>query len=263
MPILDKFSRQLPKARKLFRKEILILLGLFVFMLILRGGIEIRDSFVVDRALQFDNWALSIARQPDNPQYLRGPHWVDEAVRDLTALGGAAVLTLAIVFVFGYLILKQNYRSAALVIIATLGGLLLSLLLKDFFLRDRPDIVPALMVETSPSFPSGHSMLSAVVYLTLGSLLTRLETSSRIRTYTITIAILATVIVGISRVLLGVHFPTDVLFGWTMGFFWASLCWFVMIVLQEQKIVEKRLEEVPDEDPEDLWGDNHDGEESA
>jgi hypothetical protein len=73
MPILDKFSRQLPKARKLFRKEILILLGLFVFMLILRGGIEIRDSFVVDRALQFDNWALSIARQPDNPQYLRGP----------------------------------------------------------------------------------------------------------------------------------------------------------------------------------------------
>ncbi len=263
MPILDKFSRQLPKTRKLFRKEILILLGLFVLMLILRGGIEIRDSFVVDRALQFDNWALSIARQPDNPEYLRGPHWVDEAVRDLTALGGAAVLTLTIVFVFGYLLLKQSYRSAALVIIATACGLLLSLLLKDFFLRDRPDIVPALMVETSPSFPSGHSMLSAVVYLTLGSLLSRLETSSRIRTYTITIAILATLIVGVSRVLLGVHYPTDVIFGWTMGFFWASLCWFVMIVLQEQKLVEKQLEEVPDEDPEDFWGDNDDGEESA
>jgi len=267
MPLLDKFSRQLPKTRKILRKEILILLGLFVLMLLLRGGIEIRDSFVVDRALQFDNWALSIARQPDNPEYLRGPHWVDEAVRDLTALGGAAVLTLTIVFVFGYLLLKKSYRSAALIIIATLGGLLLSLLLKDFFLRDRPDIVPALMVETSPSFPSGHSMLSAVVYLTLGSLLTRLESNSRIRTYTITIAILATVIVGISRVLLGVHYPTDVLFGWTMGFFWASLCWFVMIVLQEQKLVEKQLkeepDEEPDEDPEDVYGDNDDGEESA
>jgi len=144
---------------------------------------------------------------------------------------------------------------------------LLSLLLKDFFLRDRPDIVPALMVETSPSFPSGHSMLSAVVYLTLGSLLTRLETNSRIRTYTITIAILATVIVGISRVLLGVHYPTDVLFGWTMGFFWASLCWFVMIVLQEQNLVEERLEEEPDDEPdehpEDVYGDNDDGEDTA
>ncbi len=262
MPILDKFSRQLPKSRKLFKKEILILLGLFLLMLLLRGGIEIRDTFVVDRAMQFDNWALTIARQPDNPEYLRGPHWVDEAVRDLTALGGAAVLTLTVIFVFGYLLLKQSYRSAALVIIATLGGLLLSLLLKDLFLRDRPDIVPALMVETSPSFPSGHSMLSAVVFLTLGSLLTRLESSSRIRTYTITIAILATIIVGISRVLLGVHYPTDVIFGWTMGFFWASLCWFVMIVLQEQKLVEARLEVEPDVEDEYNHGDHDDGEDN-
>ena len=200
MPILDKFSRQLPKSRKLFKKEILILLGLFLLMLLLRGGIEIRDTFVVDRAMQFDNWALTIARQPDNPEYLRGPHWVDEAVRDLTALGGAAVLTLTVIFVFGY--------------------------------------------------------------LTLDSLLTRLETNSRIRIYTISIAILATIIVGVSRVLLGVHYPTDVLFGWTMGFFWASLCWFLMIVLQDQKLVEARLEVEPDVEDEYNHGDHDDGEDN-
>ncbi|MDG5766135.1 phosphatase PAP2 family protein [Balneolales bacterium ANBcel1] len=243
MPILDKSSQHIPKLNKLFKKEFLILLGLFILLLIIRGGIEIRDLFFVERAMQFDNWALSIARNPDHPELLRGPHWIDEAVRDLTALGGATVLTLTVIFVTGYLVLKGSYRSAALVVVATVGGLFISLVLKDFFLRERPDIVPALMVETSPSFPSGHSMLSAVVYLTLGSLLSRLEASPRIRLYTISIPILATLIIGITRVLLGVHYPTDVLFGWTVGFFWASLCWFVMIVLQEQKVVEPVFEE--------------------
>ncbi|MBP3191198.1 phosphatase PAP2 family protein [Natronogracilivirga saccharolytica] len=249
MPILDKSSRQFPKIKILFKKEILILLGLLMVLLFIRGGIEISDMFIVEQARQFDQWALTIVRSPENPELLRGPHWVDEAVRDMTAMGGPTVLTLTIIFVVGYLLLKQNYRSATLVFIATAGGLLISLLLKDFFLRDRPDIVPALMVETSPSFPSGHSMLSAVVYLTLGSLLTRLETTSRIRIYTISIPIFITILVGFTRVLLGVHYPTDVLFGWTVGFFWASLCWFVMIVLQEQDIVES----VPEEGEEGIY----------
>ncbi|CAN5200610.1 hypothetical protein BH23BAC3_BH23BAC3_35630 [soil metagenome] len=94
-------------------------------------------------------------------------------------------------------------------------------------------------VEASPSFPSGHSMLSAIVYLTLGSLLTRIETSPRIRVYTISVAIFIAFIIGITRILLGVHYPTDVLFGWITGFFWASLCWFVMIILQDQKVIEE------------------------
>ena len=239
MPLLDLAGKQFPKFKKFLRKEILIMTGILIILLFFWGGIEIRNLFFVERAMQFDEWLLLAVRDAENPQYLFGPHWVDEAVRDLTALGGPAVMTCMILGVLGYLLLKGSYRSAVLVVVATVGGLLISLLLKDFFFRMRPDIVPALMVETSPSFPSGHSMLSAIVYLTLGSLLTRLETSPRIRVYTISIAIFVALLIGITRILLGVHYPTDVLFGWIAGFFWASLCWFVMVILQDQKIVEE------------------------
>ncbi len=239
MPLLDSAGRQIPKLKKLLQKEFLILFGFLFLLLFVWGGIELRDLFMVDRAQQFDEWMLLSFRDADNPQYLFGPHWVDEAVRDITALGGPAVLTFMIAIVTIYLLLRKKYKSALLVVVVTIGGLLISLLLKDIFLRDRPDIVPALMVETSPSFPSGHSMLSAVVYLTLGSLLSRIETNPRIRIYIISIAILTVIMIGLTRIMLGVHFPTDVLVGWIVGFFWATLCWFFMMVLQEQKVVEK------------------------
>ncbi len=243
MPILDRAAQHVPKLRKLLRKEFLILFGSLILLLFVWGGLELRDLFMVDRAQKFDEWLLLSLRDADNPQYLFGPHWVDEAVRDITALGGPAVLTFMIFVVTIYLLLQQKYRSAFLVLVVTVGGLLLSLLLKEFFLRDRPDIVPALMVETSPSFPSGHSMLSAVVYLTLGSLLTRLETNPRIRTYIISIAIFTAMLIGLTRIMLGVHYPTDVLVGWIVGFFWATLCWFFMMVLQEQHVVEEANDE--------------------
>jgi len=239
MPLLDKAGKQFPKLKKLLRIEILIMTGILFLLLFVWGGLELRNFFVFERAQQFDEWLLLSVRDAENPEMLFGPHWVDEAVRDITALGGPAVMTFMIIAVMGYLLLKRNYRSAALVIVATVGGLIISLLLKDFFMRDRPLIVPALMVETSPSFPSGHSMLSAIVYLTLGSLLTRLEISARIRVYTISVAIFIAALIGITRILLGVHYPTDVIFGWIAGFFWASLCWFVMMILQDQKVIQE------------------------
>lgn len=241
MPILERASKQFPKLKKLLRKEILIMISTLILLLFFWGGIELRDLFMVDRAQQFDEWLLLSVRDAENPQMLFGPHWVDESVRDITAIGGPAVLTFIIVVVMIYLLLQKSYRAATLVLIATLGGLLISLLLKDFFLRERPDIVPALMVETSPSFPSGHSMLSAIAYLTMGSLLTRLETNPKVRVYIISIAIFVAAMVGITRVMLGVHYPTDVLVGWIVGFFWASLCWFFMFALQEQGVVEETV----------------------
>lgn len=243
MPLLDKAALHVPKLRNLLKKEFLILIGGLILLLFVWGGIELRDLFMVDRAQQFDKWLLLALRDADNPQYLFGPHWVDEAVRDVTALGGPAVLTFMILAVTIYLLLQKKYKSTILVLVVTVGGLVISLLLKDFFLRDRPDIVPALMVETSPSFPSGHSMLSAIVYLTLGSLLTRLEANPRIRMYIIFIAILTAVSIGLTRIMLGVHFPTDVLVGWIVGFFWATLCWFFMMVLQDKHVVEEAIDE--------------------
>jgi undecaprenyl-diphosphatase len=102
--------------------------------------------------------------------------------------------------------------------------LIISIVLKDAFARPRPQLVPHLSYVTSYSFPSGHSMLSAIVYLTLGTLLSRLVKPLKIKMYIIGIALLLTFLVGISRVYAGVHYPTDVLAGWAAGLTWALVC---------------------------------------
>jgi hypothetical protein len=112
-----------------------------------------------------------------------GPHWLPEVGRDLTALGGVAALTLTTVFVAGYLLIVRKYHAMWLVLAATLGGLLISTLLKHLIDRARPDLVHHLSHVYTSSFPSGHSMLSAVVYLTLGALLTRLSSERRVKLY--------------------------------------------------------------------------------
>src|SRR5207302_4145258 len=124
-------------------------------------------------------------------------------------------------------------------LVATLGGFLISGLLKNHYERPRPAVVPHLSYVYSSSFPSGHSMLSAVIYLTLGSLLARLAERRRLKIYCVAVAMLLTFLVGVSRVYLGVHYPTDVLAGWAAGLAWAVLCWLVTRYLQRHGAVEK------------------------
>jgi undecaprenyl-diphosphatase len=106
--------------------------------------------------------------------------------------------------------------------------------MKVFFNRPRPEFMSSLVYESSPSYPSGHSMLSTVVYLTLGSLLAHTVTRMRYKCYFMTVALIFTLLVGISRITLGVHYPTDVLAGWSTGCIWAILCWLGIHSLQKQ-----------------------------
>jgi undecaprenyl-diphosphatase len=99
---------------------------------------------------------------------------------------------------------------------------------------------------SDPSFPSGHSMLSAVTYLTLGALLARLQKSRRVQAYLIGLAIFITIMVGLSRIYLAVHWPTDVLAGWMAGAAWALICWFIAYILQRQGKIEQTTKP-PDE----------------
>ena len=191
---------------------------------------------------QFDEWVLSALRQHADPAELRGPKWLAWGAEDITALGSPTVLGLTVLAVTGYLCLHGLYRHGLFIFIASTGGWILNGLLKAAFARTRPDIVPHLREVASSSFPSGHALTSAAVYLTLGALLMRIAEGRLAKYYCIAIAMFVTFLVGTSRVFLGVHYPTDVLAGWLIGMTWALLCWVVERGLERRAGLKREKE---------------------
>ncbi len=175
----------------------------------------------------FDEGLLLALRDPADTAEPIGPAWVEAAFRDITALGGRSVLTAVTLAALGYLLLAGRRTTAALVAFAVLGGTLLSTLLKAGFARPRPDLVAHLVEVSSQSFPSGHAMMSTVTWLTLGTLLATAQPTRRLKAYVLGTGIAIALLVGVSRVYLGVHWPTDVLAGWCIGTAWALVCWLI------------------------------------
>jgi undecaprenyl-diphosphatase len=202
------------------------------------GFAELADEVMEGETASFDERVLLAMRNPADPADPRGAAWIEEVGRDLTALGGMATLTFLTLAVAGYLLLDGKRRAALFVLAAILGGMLLSLVLKEGFDRPRPDLVPYGSKIMTTSFPSGHSMMSAVTYLTLGALVGRMHSRPAIKAYVLMLAVLLTMAVGVSRVYVGVHWPTDVLAGWTAGATWALLCWLAARWLQRRGRVE-------------------------
>jgi undecaprenyl-diphosphatase len=163
---------------------------------------------------------------------------MQEAARDITALGSPTVLALLTLIAGGFLLLDGKRHLAIFVYASVASGGLVSAVLKSLFQRPRPDLVPYATTVANTSFPSGHSMLSAVAYLTLGAMLARSQQRKRLKAYFLLVAALLTLLVGVSRVYLGVHWPTDVLAGWTAGASWAILCWLVARWLQRRRTIE-------------------------
>ena len=134
--------------------------------------------------------------------------------------------------------LHRKHKAALAVLVAVGIGILLSTLVKMGFDRPRPDLVPHGSYVYTASFPSGHSMMSAVVYLTLAVMLARVRPQWRIKIYVLGVAVLVTLLVGFSRVYLGVHWPSDVLAGWSVGAAWALTCWLATLLLQRRGQIE-------------------------
>lgn len=216
------------------RQELQILAGGVVALALTWIFISLADEVVEGSTRHFDEWMLSALRRPGNPAVPIGPAWLRWAADDITALGSATVLGLTIAAVSGYLILHGLYRNGLFILAASVGGWLLNYALKEIFDRSRPEIVPHLREVMSSSFPSGHALTSAAVYLTLGALLMRVAQGRLAKYYCIVIAMTVTFLVGASRVFLGVHYPTDVLAGWLIGMSWALLCWVL------ERLVERR-----------------------
>jgi undecaprenyl-diphosphatase len=209
-------------------------LALFIFGLGLFAFLYLAGEVIEGETMRFDTWLLLALRVPGDTNDPLGPAWVEEMFRDFTALGGVGVLSLITLISVGYLWLMGQRRVALFLLFAILGGLLLSSMLKSGFDRPRPDLVSHGSLIYTSSFPSGHSMLSAVVYLTGGALLAMVHAAHRVRLYLISCSILTTLLVGVSRVYLGVHWPSDVLAGWSAGAAWAAACWLIAQWLQER-----------------------------
>ncbi|MEO8557945.1 MAG: phosphatase PAP2 family protein [Rhodospirillales bacterium] len=211
----------------LARRETLLL----SVLLLVAGGvwafIAIASEMVEGETQAIDRMLLLALRNPTNPDQPIGPEWLQQTALQITALGSTTILTLITLAAIAWLLLLRKRGEALLLAVAIGGGALLSTLLKDGFARPRPDLVPHGDLVHSLSFPSGHAMSSAVVYLTLAVLLARFQPHRRLKIYLVSLAIALTVLIGVTRVYLAVHWPSDVLAGWCMGSAWALLCWTV------------------------------------
>lgn len=208
------FSRLFTTERKLLLSFFALAFAASAFFL-LAGQIARRSTIAFDRSL------LVTLREPGNLAIPAGPSWLSEVMTDMTAFGSNAGLLLITLIAIGYFVLVRRFAAGAFVIAAVGSGMAAASLLKHLFHRTRPEVVPHLAQVTSASFPSGHALDSALVYLTLAALIARGSPERRVRIYVMTVALALTLLIGVSRVYLGVHWPTDVIGGWMIGSAWA------------------------------------------
>lgn len=209
------------------RRQVLVLGGpkiaivVAALLIVIFGCLAV--AVVAGQTTRFDEAVLLTLRTPGNPANPIGPPWVQEMARDITSLGSLSILVFVALISSGYLLLTARRDLALQIAVALVGGEALSVALKSLFDRPRPQISQLARVFTA-SFPSGHAMLSAVTFLTLGLMFFQSAADSRLKRYGMAIAIFMTVMVGLSRLYLGVHYPSDVLAGWALGTAWALLC---------------------------------------
>ena len=234
--LMDRMPAALktPDAKLALREVGVIALVFVGAALLLLSFAVLAEEVVEGDTHGLDVWLMSLFTEAGNPADRIGPDWFEEIVRDVTALGSYPFIIITVVIVGGYLMLVRKADLAALMVGAIVGGMGISHLLKELFDRPRPDIDHAVRVFTT-SFPSGHATLSAVTFLTLAALLTRTRARRAVKIYFVAVAVVLTILTGLSRVYLGVHYPSDVLAGWCVGSAWAILCWAAALLMQRKK----------------------------
>ena len=213
-------------AWALARREAGATAALLVLAVMGSAFLGVADEVREGETEAFDRGLLMSLREGDGNEPL-GPHWLEIAAADVTALGSIAVLALLVLTVAGLFAALRRRREALIVLAASGGGILISQGLKQLFGRERPDAALRAVEAMNPSFPSGHAMLSAAVFLTLAVLSAHYVQRRRVKAYIVGAGVTATLLVGVTRVYLGVHWPSDVLAGWALGAAWAMACWLI------------------------------------
>jgi len=216
-------------------------LGVLLAVAGVAGGVwmfaALADEVMEGGTRAMDRKLLLAMRRPGDLAPI-GPPAVQEAARDITAIGGVTILSLLTVITSVFLALDGKRHMALFMFGSVTSGLIAGAILKDAFQRPRPELVPYAAGVSGSSFPSGHSMMSAVTFLALGALMARSQKRRLLKAYFLLTAVTLTFLVGVSRVYLGVHWPSDVLAGWTAGAVWALLCWLTAQWLQRRHTLE-------------------------
>ena len=199
------------------------LVGVPSLFLTIAGEVAEGETAALDRRL------LLAFRMPGDPSDPIGPRWFEESMRDITALGGFTVLTIVTIAATLLLVFHRRGREALIFATTVVLAYASSEILKAFYDRDRPMIVAHGSIVYSQSFPSGHSTAAAATFLTLATVVASVEPRRRTKALVYGLAISGVLAVGVSRVYLGVHWPTDVLAGWALGWSWALAAWMALV----------------------------------
>jgi len=225
----------LRRMLRIARTEIAAVIALFVVALGVVAFIEIADDITDTGGQAFDQAVLAWMQPvPGDP---RGPWWLEGAATDLTALGGLSVLTLFAIVAIAFLLIQRKRLSALLLLLGLAGGVTLSEGLKSVFGRPRPPAAFQALETLNASFPSGHTLLATVFYLTLGVMLTRAFPRAHLKAFVLGAAMTVALLIGLTRVYLGVHWASDVFAGWCAGADWAMSLWLVAYAVQRRQAV--------------------------
>lgn len=237
---MPKLSKELILALPKWGREHLLPLlltiravGLLLAALALWLFAALADEILDKESFTFDKQILLTLRELHTPL-------LDKVMLGFTYMGQPVVL-LAICVVLGIVLLSLGERSqATILVIAAAGAAVLNNLLKYIFGRARPLLWERVVDVGQYSFPSGHAMISMVVYGIIGYLLSSKFPQWRLLIISLTLVLVTGI--GLSRLYLGVHWPTDVVAGYAAGLVWLLTCIFSLQVWQDRRVVAQELE---------------------
>lgn len=232
-----RIFERLPWLRRVRRAEALLLLSSIALIVAASVFLELSDDVQEGDTQRIDEYVVKSFRRADDPGVPIGPAWLREVGIDITALGSNVVTALAVAAVALFLLFQRRFAVMWLVLAASAGAFLLNYSAKTIIDRDRPEIVPHLREVSTPSFPSGHATLAAAVFMTLGVIVAQVVKGRTTKLYCLLFPMFMVFLVGLSRVYLGVHYPSDVVGGWLLGFVWATACWVIANYLQQRGLL--------------------------